>query len=143
MPIVFGYTPMNFTYENLRAEVLEVAGAQDLTAGESAMYVMTRLVATMAPDLPQGLRGALAAAGSRWLDRSAVAVPLEQFRVSAWEFLDARGTSLTPRDRSDIAVRALVCVCWDRPFEVADMEDALEFFAGLVDQYQRPSLPST
>lgn len=133
---------MNGTYERLRKEALETAGTQGLSAGESAMYVMTRLAMTMAPALPPSFGKALAAAVARWLERTEAAPPLEEFRVSAWEFLDARGTSLYHRARLDVAVRALVCICWDRPFEDADMEDALEFFAGLVDQYQQLSVPS-
>ena len=132
---------MNVTYERLRREVLETAGTQGLSVGDSAMYVMTKLAMTMAPDLPPSFSDALAAAVTRWFDRTEAVPPLEQFRVSAWELLDARGTSLYPRERLDVAVRALVCTCWDRPFEDADMEDALEFFAGLVEQYQPLSLP--
>lgn len=134
---VCGHVSMSTTYERLWTEVVETAAARGVTVGESAMRVMTALVTSMADDLPPSLHGALLAAVNRWVDPTEPLLPLQHWRLSGWQFLDARGTSLFPRDRSDLAVRALICVCWDEPFEYEEMEDSLDFIAGLADQYQR------
>lgn len=133
---------MNVTYEQLRALAVETAAAEKVTLGESAMLVMTTSAMTMAADVPMTLRGALAAAVSRWFAREDAPESLDGRRMAAWHVLKDRGTSIVPRDHSDIAARALICICWDAPFESTEMEDNLEFFSSLLDQYRALSRPA-
>lgn len=127
---------MTTTYEKLRSVVFERAAAFQMTPGTAAMQTMTLGVSAMAPDLPRQLLGELVAAEGRWLTHAVCVPGLENARVAAWRFLEAKnGNSTMIRDRVDLAVRALICVLWDYPDEGVELEDGLEFFAQLAERY--------
>lgn len=101
------------------------------------MQTMTRRVIAIAKDLPDELLDGVAAAERQWLSNEASVPHVEDLRVAAWRFLEAKnGNSVTIDDNSDIAVRALICVLWDEADEDGAMEEGLEFFARLEEQYR-------
>lgn len=101
------------------------------------MQIMTLKTIAMAKDLPDELREDLAAAARRWLTSESPLLSMEVARVAAWRFLEAKNSgSTTSMERTDVAVRALICVLWDEADEDGDMEDGLESFAQLAEQYE-------
>ena len=127
---------MSVQYEDLRSAVRRLALMQGVNDGVAAMFTMMVGVMAMATSIPDSLRSAAVEAGARWFAGLDKPGSLEPARVACWNFLEAKnGNSTTVADRTDIAVRGLICVLWDQPDEGDDLETGLEFFAQLADRF--------
>jgi hypothetical protein len=128
--------PMSVQYERLRSAVNDASISRGLNFGAAAMYTMTVGVMAMAAAVPDPLKVAAIDAGARWFAGLGEGESFERARVACWKFLEDRnGSSSVVVDRTDIAVRGLICVLWDQPPEPADLETTLEYFAELADRF--------
>lgn len=99
---------------------------------DAALRVMVLCVMAMAADVPTELRPALQAAVGRWYVGTAAVAPWEPFRLACWQHLDDKnGNSTTIADRTDTAVRALICVLGDE-LSADDYDMTLDFFGSLM-----------
>ena len=127
---------MSVQYEDLRSAVTRLAAARGVSDGTAAMFLMTLGVMAMAGHIPEPLRPAVVEASARWFAALEGPGLLEPARVACWKYLESKnGNSTAISDKTDIAVRGLICVLWDEADEGDDLETGLEFFAQLVDKY--------
>lgn len=127
---------VSVTYESLRAALEEQACAAGSALPVAAQHAMLRAASAMAGDLPAQLLPDLAAAQRRWSGPAPDQPSLEPARVRSWQHLDTEGAgSAMPEARSHLAVRALICVLWDVAPDGPDLEETLEWFAVLAQQY--------
>lgn len=127
---------MNVSHAALLAETNRLAEASGIGIGVAALKVMTLGVMAMARELPESLRYALALACERWYAGATDAASLQAASVDCWDFLEAKhGTSTVIADRTDAAVRALICVLWDEVPGVDEVDMTLEFFAPLAGRF--------
>ena len=100
------------------------------------MTVMTFGVMAMAREVPHSLRAGLVAGCARWFAGMQPERSLTRYRVECWKFLDAKhGNSTTVADREDMAVRALICILWDKPHEGGHLAQGLDYFAHLAEEF--------
>jgi hypothetical protein len=127
---------VSVSYEELRSEVARLAAVRGVSDGTAAMFLMTLSVMAMARHIPEPLRPGLVEASARWFAGLEGIGSLQPARVACWKYLEAKnGNSTSVTDKTDVAVRGLICVLWDHADEGDDLEAGLEFFAQLVDPY--------
>ena len=103
---------MNRSSEVFLQEVELVAAVEHIATDEAAYLVMMLHVMAMARHIPPELRTALASAVVMHFDPGSDDRPVEPYRGQCWEYLDRKnGTSTAIGDRTDVAVRALICSC--------------------------------
>lgn len=109
----------------------QFADVHELSQPDAALRVMTLCVMAMATHVPDHLRPALQAAVERWYVGTSAATIWEPFRIACWQYLDEKnGNSTTIADRTDIAVRALICVL-GRDLDT-DCDMTMDFFGSLL-----------
>lgn len=122
------------TYERLRLATDAVALSNGISEPSAAMWVMTVEIMKLAESLPHELRQALVDVCQHWYVPSQATASLEAWRVRCWQFLEAKnGNSSSVVDRSDVAVRGLICVLWDSEPSFEDVDPTLEYLGSLLD----------
>lgn len=127
---------MTVTHERLSELAKQFEARTGSSEGSATLRVMAIVVMAMAGEIPESLQSAFMSATQRWYAGQSTLGSLQSASVACWEYLEAKnGSSTEINDRSDIAVRALICVLWDEEPDDDDLQMTLDFFAPLADRF--------
>ncbi|WP_426344819.1 hypothetical protein ACN9MU_15265 [Pseudoduganella sp. R-32] len=97
--------------------------------------LMCRCMQLVSEYLPPVGGDALQQATRFWLDQSLDGTSLEDARISCWRYLNSKhGNSTSIDDKEDAAMRALLCVLYEKPQSDEFTEESLYWFVDMFDR---------